>query len=135
LVERLTHQILLLEADKPDRDVSEDCQRLLKSVFARILQEYPHYFDVYLRVGFQAVAALVVAYSIFDWPVDRVTTFAVDGSSYRLEDLENNGVIFLRPLIPLLDFPLIIVHTISERAQLTMTSNDCASDGRANAHL
>ena len=41
---------------------------------------------------------IVVGYSLFEWPVTRETLIGKAGKKYKVEDLERNGMVFLRQI-------------------------------------
>ncbi|PKK57835.1 hypothetical protein RhiirC2_763763, partial [Rhizophagus irregularis] len=71
----------------------EYCQRLLEALKKQIDTKYSRYFEVFLTEDNLELVPILTAYTIFEWPVDRSTTF---GSKKRkVEYLEKEELVFL----------------------------------------
>ncbi|UZN99352.1 uncharacterized protein OCT59_000630 [Rhizophagus irregularis] len=71
----------------------EYCQKLLEALKKKIGTKYSRYFEVFMAKDNLELVPILTAYTIFEWPVDRSTTF---GSKKRkVEDLEKDELVFL----------------------------------------
>ncbi|CAB4391229.1 unnamed protein product [Rhizophagus irregularis] len=71
----------------------EYCQKLLEALKKKIGTKYSRYFEVFMAKDNLELVPILTAYTIFEWPVDRSTTF---GSKKRkVEDMEKDELVFL----------------------------------------
>ncbi|CAG8682395.1 4851_t:CDS:2, partial [Funneliformis caledonium] len=72
---------------------TESCQRLLDALKKQISIKYSRYFEIFMENENLELIPILTAYTIFEWPVNRSTTFG--NKQRKVEDLEKDELIFL----------------------------------------